>query len=125
MPNRKPMVQRTRRLAGRMLAFLLQVEDDTLREFAAASKSGRAAKTLVKEGALRVTLVALKRGTSLPAHRVAAAVSVQTIRGRVKLGTDSEAMELPIGSLVAFGPGVAHSATAMSDSALLITVAMS
>ncbi len=124
MPNRKPMVQRTRRLAGQMLTFLLQAEDDTLREFAAAAKNGRAAKTLVKEGALRVTLVALRRGTTLPAHRVAAARSVQTIRGRVRLGTETEEMELPVGALVAFGPGAVRKATALSDAALLITVAM-
>lgn len=124
MANRKPMVQRTRRLAGRMLTFLLQAEDDTLREFAAASKSGRAAKTLVKQGAQRITLVALKHGAALPAHQVAAAVSVQTLRGCVRVGIESEAMELPAGSLVAFGPGVAHTATAVGDSSLLITVAM-
>ncbi len=124
MSNHKPMVQRTRRLAGQMLTFLLQAEDDTLREFAATASNGRAAKTLVKEGALRVTLVALRRGTVLPAHRLAAARSVQTIRGRVLLGPESEQMELPVGALVAFGPGAARKATALSDAALLITVAM-
>ncbi len=124
MPNRKPMVQRTRRLAGQMLTFLLKAEDDTLREFAAAARNGRAAKTLVKEGALRVTLVALRRGITLPAHRVTAARSIQTIRGCVRLGTDTEDMELPVGALVAFGPGAVRKATAVSDSALLITIAM-
>ena len=124
MGNRKPMVQRTRRLAGRMLTFLLQAEDDTLREFAAASPSGRAAKTLVKQGAQRITLVALRRGAALPAHRVAGAVSVQTLRGLAKLGIEGEALELSAGSLVAFGPGVAHGVSAVEDSSLLITVSM-
>ena len=124
MPDRKPMVQRTRRLAGRMLTFLLQAEDDTLREFAAVAPTGRAAKTLVKQGAQRITLVALRRGASLPAHRVAGAVSVQTLRGLVRMGIEQEQMELPAGSLVAFGPDVAHTVTAVEDSALLITVSM-
>ncbi len=124
MANRKPMVQRTRRLAGQMLTFLLQAEDDTLREFAATAKSGRAAKTLVKQGEQRITLVALRHGAALPAHRVAGAVSVHTLRGLVKVGIEREQMELPAGALVAFGPGVAHTVAAVEDSALLITVAM-
>ncbi len=124
MANRKPRVQRTRRLAGRMLTFLLQAEDDTLREFAAAATSGRAAKTLVKQGAQRITLVALRRGAALPAHQVAGAVSLQTLRGLVKVGIEREEIELPAGSLVTFGPGVAHAATALEDSSLLVTVSM-
>jgi len=124
MAARTPMVKRTRRLAGAMLTFLLQAEDDTLREFAAAAKSGRAAKTLVKQGAQRVTLVALSHGAALPAHRVAAAVSVQTVRGCVKVGTDRGEVELPAGALVAFGPGVTHTARAVGDSSILITVSM-
>ena len=124
MMTRKPMVQRTRRLAGRMLTFLLNAEDDTLREFAAASKSGRAAKTLVKQGAQRITLVALRSGAALPSHRVAGAVSVQTIRGCLKVGTDRGEREVPAGALVAFAPGVAHTARAAGDCSILITVAM-
>ena len=124
MTTRKPMVQRTRRLAGRMLTFLLHAEDDTLREFAAAAKSGRAAKTLVKQGSQRITLVALSRGAALPPHQVAGAVSVQTIRGCLMVGTDRGEVEIPQGSLVAFGPGVAHTAKALGDCSILITVSM-
>jgi quercetin dioxygenase-like cupin family protein len=118
------MVRRTRRLAGRMLTFLLHAEDDTLREFAAAAKSGRAAKTLVKQGAQRITLVALKNGAALPPHRVAGAVSVQTIHGCLKVGAGHREVEIPEGSLVAFGPGVAHTVRALGDASILITVAM-
>ena len=107
-----------------MLTFLLRAEDDTLREFAAVAKSGRAAKTLVKQGAQRITLVALNKGAALPAHRVAGAVSVQTIRGCLKVGTDRGEIEIPDGTIVCFGPGVAHTVRALGDSSILITVAM-
>ena len=66
--SRKSAVRRVRRLAGKRLTFMLGAEDDTLREFAEDSKTGRAAKTLVKDGPLRITLVALKKGTVLPPH---------------------------------------------------------
>lgn len=49
---------------------MLAAEDDSLRQFAEESKTGRAGKTLVKDGPLRITLVALKKGTELPSHHV-------------------------------------------------------
>ena len=50
--GKKSAVLRVRRLAGKRLTFMLRAEDDTLREFAEDSKTGRAGKTLVKEGPL-------------------------------------------------------------------------
>lgn len=123
MPG-KPAVLRTRRLAGKTLTFLLGAEDDTLREFAEAAPSGRAGKTLVKHGPLRITLVALKKGAALPAHQVAGPVSIHTIRGCLRLTTDNGDLDVPAGGLVALGPGVLHTARAHSDCAILITFAM-
>ena len=124
MQQKKSSVLRTRRLAGKVLTFMLGAEDDTLREFAEDSKTGRAGKTLVKEGPLRVTLVALKKGTVLPSHQVAGPVSIQTIRGCLRLTTDRGDMDLPARTLIALGPGVAHTAKAQTDCAIIITFAM-
>ena len=125
MPNRrKPMVERTRRLSGKMLMFLLGAEDDTLQEFANGAKSGRAAKTLVKEGSLRITLVALAQGTSLPAHRIAGPVSIQTLRGCLRIVTDKTRVDLTTGGLVALNAGVSYTARAIADTAILLTVVM-
>jgi len=88
MKKKKSSVLRTRRLSGKVLTFLLGAEDDALREFADDSKTGRAGKTLVKEDSLRITFVALKKGTVLPSHRVAGPVSIQTIRGCLRLSRD-------------------------------------
>ena len=122
--QRKPAVLRTRRLSGRALTFLLGAEDETLREFAAAASSGRAGKTLVKQGPLRITLVALTKGATLPAHQVAGPVSIQTIRGCLRLTTESGDLDIPAGGLIALGPGVPHTARAHDDCAILITFAM-
>jgi len=51
----------THTLSGAVLSFALSAEDAALRERATAAKSGRTAKTLVKEGRLRVTLIASER----------------------------------------------------------------
>jgi quercetin dioxygenase-like cupin family protein len=122
--NKKSAVLRVRRLAGKRLTFILSAEDETLREFAQDSKTGRAAKTLVKEGPLRITLVALKKGTALPSHHVEGPISVQTIRGCLTLTTDRGDMDVPEGNLIALGAGVVHAAKAQEDCAILLTFAM-
>jgi quercetin dioxygenase-like cupin family protein len=122
--KKKSSVLRTRRLSGKVLSFMLGAEDDTLREFAEESQTGRAGKTLLKEGPLRITLVALKKGTALPSHHVAGPVSIQTIRGCLRLTTEKGDVDLPAGTLISLGPGIAHAAKAQSDCAILITFAM-
>ncbi len=122
--GRKSAVLRVRRLAGRRLTFMLGAEDDTLREFAEVSKTGRAGKTLVKEGPLRITLVALKKGTALPSHHVEGPISIQTIRGCLMLTTERGNVDVPAGTLIALGPGVVHTAKARDDCAILLTFAM-
>jgi quercetin dioxygenase-like cupin family protein len=122
--SKKSAVSRTCRLSGRMLTFLLFAEDETLREFAAASDTGRAAKTLIKQGSLRVTLVALKAGAALQPHQVAGPVSIQIIRGCLEVTTDKGAVAVPAGSLVTFEAGVAHAVRAHEDAGILITFAM-
>lgn len=121
--RKRSAVLRTRRLSGKMLRFLIDAEDETLREFAEASKTGRAAKTLVKQGPLRIILVAFKRGTSLASHQVAGPVSIQTLRGCLEFATDTGAIPLPAGSLVTLEAGLEHAVTAVEDSAILITFA--
>jgi quercetin dioxygenase-like cupin family protein len=122
--GKKSAVLRVRRLAGKRLTFILRAEDETLREFAQDSKTGRAAKTLVKEGPLRITLVALKKGTALPSHHVEGPISIQTIRGCLILTTDRGDMDVPEGNLITLGPGVVHAAKAQEDCAILLTFAM-
>jgi len=122
--ERKSAVLRVRRLAGRRLTFTLAAEDDTLKQFAEESKTGRAGKTLVKEGPLRITLVALKKGTTLPSHHVDCPISIQAIRGCLRLTTEKGDLEVSVGSLIALSPGVVHTAKAHEDCAILLTFAM-
>ncbi|MDO8586963.1 MAG: LuxR family transcriptional regulator [Armatimonadota bacterium] len=119
-----PSYLRTHRLRGKVMQFALGAEDSDLRKRAATSKSGRAAKTLVKEGVFRITIVALTKGTALQSHEVAGPVSIQSIRGCLRVTTEAGDVDVPAGSLVALDAGVAHSARALDDCATLVTVAI-
>lgn len=122
--ERNPTVLRTGRLSGKVLTFALGAEIDTLRGRAESSRAGRAAKTLVKQDRVTVTLVSLEKGTALQPHQVAGPVSIQIIRGCLRVTTAEGDVDVPASGLVALGAGVAHAARALEDSAILITVAM-
>ena len=114
----------THRISGRQLSFELHREDVALRGQAASSKTGRAGKTLVKEGTLRITQLALRKGSTLGSHQIAGAVSMQLLRGRLRITTSDGAVMLEPGGLVALGVGVPHDTEAMSDCVVLLTMAM-
>ena len=115
---------RTHRISGDVLRFQLSLEESRLHERAASSPAARAGMTLVKEGALRITQLALQKGEQLPWHEVQGTVCVQVLRGRLQMVTSRGTMDLAPGALVVLDAGVQHSALAMSDCVMLFTISM-
>jgi quercetin dioxygenase-like cupin family protein len=115
---------RTHKLRGRTLAFNLKAEEGALLDKARTAKSGRAAKTLLKEGPLRVTVVALRKGTTIEDHQVEGPLSIQSLTGRLRIGVDGNAIDLPARGMLTLEPGTSHDATALSDATFMITMAM-
>jgi quercetin dioxygenase-like cupin family protein len=111
-------------MSGALLSFEVASEAERLRARAVTASAGRAAKTLVKEGRLRMTVAALRRGSSLGTHRTEGVSSVQLLRGRATAETGTASVPMRAGSVVVFDEGVEHSLTADSDCELLIVVAM-
>src|SRR5688572_33412764 len=119
MQKKKSSVLRTRRLSGKVLTFMIGAEDDTLREFAEDSKTGRAAKTLVKQGSLRITLVALKKGTVLPPRIMWLVPSASRASVVVYNSLPIKERCVPAGSLVTLHAGAAYAVRAREDSGIL------
>jgi quercetin dioxygenase-like cupin family protein len=115
---------KTHTLTGAALSFSMSSEDAALRERASKAKSGRAAKTLVKEGPLRVTLIALGKGARLSPHQVEGVVSIHVLRGRARVSAEGATVELSPGGLVVLGQEVVHTAEAATHCALLVSVAL-
>ena len=97
----------------------------TLDEMQRELKSGHAARTLAKHGALRLLLIALKANGSVPEHKADGRVSIHALRGHVRVRATSGTFDLPAGRLITLEPGERHNVEAVDDSGVLVTIAMS
>jgi quercetin dioxygenase-like cupin family protein len=116
------MYMRTHKISGKQLRFRLSQELDGLLERAREARTGRTAKTLVKEGPLRITMVALRKGTHMTKHHVDGQVSIQVLRGRLTTWTEPGAMDLSASDVLVLNDGVEYAVSARTDCAFLITM---
>jgi quercetin dioxygenase-like cupin family protein len=86
------------------------------------ARHGRSARTLVKEGVLRLTIVALTAGGTLPVHSTAGPVSVHVLEGEVVFDALGSEYLLRAGDILVLAPNIAHSARAQSGCVFLLTV---
>ena len=101
-------------------------ELDLISEAAAllqAANGGHVAKTLAKQGALRVVLLALARGARIPQHHAAVPISVQLLSGKVRFTVAEQALDLTQGRTLVVAAGLPHDLEAAEDSAVLLTLA--
>ena len=111
-----------RRLAANVLMVDLDAEMRTVRAELAAGH-GRIARTLVKEGPLRLTLVGLAPGGALHEHRTEAPITIQLLEGEIVLEANGESRTVTAGSLAALESNVPHAVRAPNGAFLLLTVA--
>ena len=85
--------------------------------------SGQNARTLIKYDTLRVVLVALKAGKSLPEHRTEGRITVHVISGHVEVKAAGRTFNLRAGGLLALDRNLSHDVRALQESAVLLTIA--
>ena len=115
---------RTHRLAGRVIVFDTATEEAKVLQQSAATKTGRAAKTLVKEGQLRITLIGLREGSVLGAHQVEGELSIHVLRGALEVRTADREFRVGKGAIAVMHSGVRHDARALRDTVVLLTTSM-
>jgi quercetin dioxygenase-like cupin family protein len=86
------------------------------------AKHGRTARTLVKEGPLRLTLLAIAAGGNLPAHRTDGPVTIHVLEGTVEFEAAGRAYSLVPGDVLVLAAGVDHSARSAEGTLFLLTV---
>ena len=111
------------RLAAPTLSFDLLREQEQLRQEESYRGGDRNAKTLVKEHGLRIVLTVMRSGARLQEHTTAGALSVQTLAGQIRLHAGQDAVDLPVGHIVALDGNVSHAVEAVGESAFLLTIA--
>ncbi len=112
----------SRRLADRDLRFDLAEEAFRLRRLPGLDRDGRTARTLVKDGPMRVTLIALTPGSTIPPHHAAGPVTIQPVWGRMTVRVEDEDRVLEVGDLLALGAEVEHAVTTPTGVVFALTV---
>ena len=122
MPEKHSYLQ-THQLSGTGITVDVIGGAADLLEKARAAKSGRAATTLVKNGSLRVTLIAMKKGSAAKNHSVDGPATIHVLRGKLRITTPRGPDDIPSGQMFALGAGVHHSHAALTDCVALLTIA--
>lgn len=112
----------SRALAGAHLTFDLAALIAELREDEPYVRTGRIGRTLVKAGALRLTLTVLAAGAEVGTHHAVSPMTLQVLEGRLRYRVGDEEFELRQGEFLFFGPGHAKDIRAPEDTALLLTI---
>ena len=113
-----------RRLAADLLTFDLGKEIQTVRA-ELDGRHERIARTLVKEGALRLTLVGLAPGGALHSHRTDSPVTIHVLEGQITLDLGEVSHAMTAGQIAALERGVPHAVRAGvgAGAFILLTVA--
>ena len=110
-----------RTISGEVLVRHLPRDEQTIDQTLVA-RHGRSARTLVKEGPLRLTILALAAGGDLPAHNTDGPVSIHILEGEVVFEAVGQKYPLSVGDLLVLAAGVEHSASSASGCVFLLTV---
>lgn len=113
-----------RSLAGEVLAFDLADEMRLVREELVDGRV-RIARTLVKQGAIRVTLVGLAAGGGLDEHDAAGPITIHVVEGALELTAGGETAIYEAGALIALDRRVRHAVRSERGAIFLLTLAAS
>jgi quercetin dioxygenase-like cupin family protein len=84
-------------------------------------KNDRNGITVYKTDDLTIVVTALQEGVAMEDNEVNGYLTIQVLEGTLRVNADGEERELYENQMMAFHPGVKHSATAVSDTILMIT----
>lgn len=79
-------------------------------------------RILMEDPVMRVVLVSLRAGQSLPEHAANGLVTVYSVGGRVHFYEGAECSDMVPGTLIRLEPGLPHRVEAKEDSRLLVTM---
>jgi quercetin dioxygenase-like cupin family protein len=115
------MSSMNRTIEGEVLVHHLS-QDELIIDRELLAQRDRTARTLVKEGPLRLVLMALPAGGDLPAHSADNPVTIHVTDGEVTFRAIGEEYHLVKGDVLVFAGNVEHSASSEDGCVFLLTV---
>jgi quercetin dioxygenase-like cupin family protein len=85
--------------------------------------NGRNGTTLVKNGELRVVLMAMPAGGEMADHHAPGPITVQVLEGEIEFSVGGSAHLIRPGKLLSLSSGETHAVKAIQASAFLLTIA--
>lgn len=116
-----PSIRRS--LADEVLRFRLDEEAARLSSAEQLERGGRSARTLLKEGPLRVTIIALAPEGTIAEHHAAGPITVQCLSGRIGFRLEETTHQLEAGDLLSLPAGLRHAVDSDTGGVFLLTVA--
>lgn len=108
-------------MSGTALVHHLPVDALTI-DLSLVTRHGRSARTLVKQGPLRLTLMELAPGGTLPTHASEGPISVHVLRGHVTMTAEGQDYVLYAGDVLVLAAGVDHSAVSEAGVLFLLSL---
>lgn len=112
-----------RQMSGDTLQFNLREEVARTMDQEILSRSGRNARTLLKEGPLRLTVITLNAGGGIPPHHAAGPILVQVLNGALEISVGARTYQLAEGDALAVPAALEHTVRSESGASFLLTIA--
>jgi quercetin dioxygenase-like cupin family protein len=109
---------------GALLGVTLSAEIERLKSRPEWTSGDRSAVSLVKDDALNVLLMVLKKGARLHEHHTRGPIVVQVLSGSIRLAAGGRKCSMSSGMMAALDREIVHSVEALKDAAVLLTTAI-
>jgi quercetin dioxygenase-like cupin family protein len=106
-----------------MLTLRLADEIARLKSAPDWQSKDRHAASLIKDAALNILLMVLKKGATLHEHRTKGPIAVQVVSGSIRFSAGAQRV-LSAGEMVGLDRNVAHSVEALEESAMILITAI-
>lgn len=108
-------------VSGSPLAVSLADEMRVIREELEKSTT-RVARTLIKDGAVRVVVIGIRPGGALAEHKAEGPITIQVLEGSLELEAEGKRTPLGVGMLLHLGGGVPHAVRSAQGAFFLLTI---
>jgi quercetin dioxygenase-like cupin family protein len=113
-----------RTLDGEVLVHHLK-DDARMIDQTLLARHGRSSRTLVKQGVLRLTIIAIAPGGAMETHSTPGPVSMHVVEGEIVFVALSREYVAKAGDILVMAPDVEHSVRSATGGVFLLTVVRS